>query len=280
LDAENWYSVPLKEVVRAGARALLGRYNGSHIEALTEIYHELILKEENFVQYRMWLSPENQRKFFDGFATSKDFDPLYADNWRSVTQQEIKSAGGAGLLRRYHGSHIMALVQLYPELMLKKDIFLRSKKGWKLSENQRKFFDTFARSKKFNPLDAEKWYCISFKDVLRAGGRGLLQYHKSHVEAIMKAYPELALKKEYFCRSRDVWKIPENRRKFFDSFAISNHFNPLNAAKWCSVSYRHLRKAGARSVLNYYNGSHIKALISLYPELRLKRENFFKSTLR
>ncbi len=34
--------------------------------------------------------------------------------------------------------------------------------------NQRKFFDTFARSKKFNPLDAENWRSVSHDDIIRA----------------------------------------------------------------------------------------------------------------
>jgi hypothetical protein len=33
-------------------------------------------------------------------------------------------------------------------------------------EKRRKFFDEFARSKKFNPLDADKWYFISKKEIL------------------------------------------------------------------------------------------------------------------
>jgi hypothetical protein len=34
-----------------------------------------------------------------------------------------------------------------------------------------------------------------------------------------------------------------------------------------------IAKGGTR-ILNYHNGSHIKALIKLYPELMLKKENF------
>ncbi len=33
--------------------------------------------------------------------------------------------------------------------------------------NQRKFFDTFALSKKFNPLDAAKWYSVTRKDIIQ-----------------------------------------------------------------------------------------------------------------
>jgi hypothetical protein len=32
-------------------------------------------------------------------------------------------------------------------------------------ENRRKFLDDFAKSKHFNPLDAEKWYSITQKEI-------------------------------------------------------------------------------------------------------------------
>jgi len=76
----------------------------------------------------------------DGFATSKKFNPLDAENWYSVTHSEIRRAvsvyiitsfvlilfkGGRTLFNYYNGSHIEALVKLYPELLLKKRKFSR-----------------------------------------------------------------------------------------------------------------------------------------------------------
>jgi hypothetical protein len=69
------------------------------------------------------------------------FDPLIARNWLSVTQDDIKKAvsiririltegvtiilkGGRGILEHHSGSHIQALVELYPELKLEKKMFL------------------------------------------------------------------------------------------------------------------------------------------------------------
>ncbi len=40
--------------------------------------------------------------------------------------------------------------------------------GWKASQNQRKFCDAFARSKKFNPLDSEKWYSVTRYELSKA----------------------------------------------------------------------------------------------------------------
>jgi hypothetical protein len=35
-------------------------------------------------------------------------------------------------------------------------------------EKRRKFFDEFAKSKNFNPLDAENWYSITKAQILQA----------------------------------------------------------------------------------------------------------------
>jgi len=181
----------------------------------------------------------------------------------------------------------MALVKLYPELMLKKGKFLKFKKGWEAQRKQRKFFDKLAKSKKFDPSDSNKWYSITCDDIKRAGGRDLLNYYnrsrRSHIEALVKLYPELRLKKGNFLKLKNLkgWKEPGKQRKFFDEFARSKKFDPLDADKWFSVSHYDIRKAGGSHLLyQYYNGSHIKALVKAYPELMLKKENFWKSKQR
>jgi len=213
--------------------------------------------------------PANRRNFFDNFARSKKFNSVDAEKWYSISRKEILRAGGRGLFHYYNGSHIEALMQLYPELKLKKGHFFLSKKIWKA----RKFFDGFARSRKFNPLDAEKWYSVTHNEIIRAGGgKLLLSYNGSHIRSLMQVYPELMLKKGNFVMSKIGWKAPANQRNFFDGFARSKNFNPLDVEKWHSVTRDEIRRAGGRMVLSYYNGSHIQALVKLYPELMLKRD--------
>jgi len=208
-------------------------------------------------------------------ANSRQFDPLDASKWYFITREEIVSAGGNDVLNYYEGSHITALRKLYPELILKKESFLLSQEGWKAPAKQRKFFDNFANSKQFDPLDAEQWYTVSQKEILNAGGGSLLQYHKgSHIKALVELYPELNLRKESFLKSKERWIEPEQHRKFFDKFAQSKQFDPLDAEKWYSITRKEITSAGGRGALSYYEDSHIKALVELYPELNLKKDNF------
>ncbi len=95
--------------------------------------------------------------------------------------------------------------------------------GWKAPENGRKFLNAFAASKKFNPLDAEKWLSVTCNEIIRAvsffhpsimllifkhyfkGGGGLLYYYKgSFFRALTELYPELPLKKELFLFSTSL----------------------------------------------------------------------------
>jgi len=167
-------------------------------------------KHLNFLE--KWKAVKNQRNFFDLFARSKNFNPLEAENWYSVTLKEIMKAGGRGLLNIYNGSHIKALMQLYPELTLEKRNFWKSESGWKVPRIQRNFFDEFARSKKFSPLDANNWYSVTLSEVITAGGGSLLQYYNgSHIKALVTLYPELMLKKRNFLKSKKGSEIPKNQ---------------------------------------------------------------------
>jgi len=46
----------------------------------------------------------------------------------TLSCNDVKRAGGSGLLSYYNGSHIKALVRLYPKLMLKTGNFLQFNK--------------------------------------------------------------------------------------------------------------------------------------------------------
>jgi hypothetical protein len=91
----------------------------------------------------------------------------------------LKLKGGSELLRYYNGSLIQALTDLYPELLLNQKNIFHSKGSilyltlqlltlslleWEKAQH-RKFFDAFAKSKGFDPLQTEKWYSISRKHI-------------------------------------------------------------------------------------------------------------------
>jgi len=91
---------------------------------------------------------------------------------------------------------------------------------------------------------------------------------------LVKLYPELKLIREKFTTRREDWKDPKKRREFYDQIANSNQFSPLDADKWYSFPWRDIQAAGGNRFIHYYNGSHKNAIMELYPELNLQKENF------
>lgn len=97
---------------------------------------------------------EYRESFFDKLAKSKLFDPFDAEKWHSITHQDIQRAGGNIILSHYNRSGIRALIHLYPELNLKRQNF-KQYNGRVDAKQARIFFDEFAKSKGFSPLDAK-----------------------------------------------------------------------------------------------------------------------------
>jgi len=176
-------------------------------------------------------------------------------------------------LRYYKGSHVRALIEIYRDLkFIKQKLCLKGK--WQDPQKRRQFFDEFAASQLFNPLDTEKWYSIRRKDFADAGGESLLQnYFKgSFIEALIQVYPQLNFQKDQFVNwRRGSWKDPQLRRKFFDEFAASKKFNPLDAKMWYCFSSTEIRRAGGRGILGYYGDSLLTALRHLYREVKFRK---------
>jgi hypothetical protein len=102
-------------------------------------------------------------------------------------------------------------------------------------------------------------------------------------------------------KAKSKWRNPKRWRKFFDEFAKSKNFDPLDAKMWYSISGNEIRKfvvsilnhylslpffklfltivKGGNVMLSYVDGSYIDALIKVYPELKLRRENFLHPRL-
>jgi hypothetical protein len=89
------------------------------------------------------------------------FDPL--SNMTSMAN-EITRVGGEGvILRRPQSIYQQGVSQfllLYKMLMTNCNLAI-VKSQFKTASDRRRFFDQFAESRDFHPLDAEKWYAVT-----------------------------------------------------------------------------------------------------------------------
>lgn len=67
------------------------------------------------------------------------------------------------MLSHHNNNHRVALTELYPDIKLDKEKFLR----WAHPDIRRAFFNNFAKVKGFDPLVAENWYLITRSELLK-----------------------------------------------------------------------------------------------------------------
>jgi hypothetical protein len=125
---ENWYRVTYNDIVVFGGEGVLKHFGRSHVKALCTLYPSIGIIPTKFRNRnnKDWTDPCKRRQFFDDFAKLKQFNPLEAEHWGTVTRQDVISAGGRSALYYYRNSHITALISLYPETGLHKGIFVRN----------------------------------------------------------------------------------------------------------------------------------------------------------
>src|SRR5271170_6889183 len=86
---------------------------------------------------------------------------------------------------------------------------------WKEITNQRKFFDWVGKQLGYKSF--EDWYNITFEDINKHGGSGLLHYYiDSPVNALLSIYPDFDwIIWKFHQVPRGCWKDKKNHRKFF-----------------------------------------------------------------
>eukprot|EP00026_Physarum_polycephalum_P001152 Phypoly_transcript_01153.p1 GENE.Phypoly_transcript_01153~~Phypoly_transcript_01153.p1 ORF type:complete len:800 (+),score=123.64 Phypoly_transcript_01153:87-2486(+) len=280
--SENWYHVTRKHVLaQKGGSSIIAHYKGSYMHAIVDVYPELQLDERRFavMPRYYWHNPKNRRNFLNSFAKSREFDPLIAENWYSITKDAILTEkSGRSFLLYFRGSLFSALSEVYPRVRFDEVMFERNFANfWQSEKNRRGFFDQFAKSNGFDPLVAANWHSISRSTILRtkSGGSVLNFYGGSMVKALLTLYPDIGLEKRQFATTRNFWQDPNHRRQFFDKLAEKKGFDPLIPDNWYSLSKEAIMNEKFGGAVIYHHDDNIaKALLDLYPAIGLKAHKF------
>eukprot|EP00026_Physarum_polycephalum_P003261 Phypoly_transcript_03271.p1 GENE.Phypoly_transcript_03271~~Phypoly_transcript_03271.p1 ORF type:complete len:688 (+),score=73.27 Phypoly_transcript_03271:396-2459(+) len=234
--------------------------------------------------HRFWTSDNkrNLRLFFENIAKSRNFDPLIAENWYSLTNKVVESyKGGDYALKIFNSSLSTAIDQIFPEICIDKSRFKHVyQRYWFDIRNRRKFFESYAAKHNFDPLVPENWYSVLKESIIKEGGRGIIDFYpQSNVRAaILHAFPDIGLdQNKYPTKDRHYWTATERRREFFVSFAGQHNFDPLVPANWYPISHEDIITAkGGYAVLEYYSRNHHLALSSLFPDIGLCADKFYR----
>jgi len=175
----------------------------------------------------------------------------------------------------YYKSLASALAHLYPNIGLDPSQFVKApSKYWQQPQNRRTFFFEYAKKAGFDPLIADNWYPIARETVLsEKGGPSALDFYKgSLAQALISVFPHVRWEPDRFATLQPgpFGSVVENQRRFFDTYAMKNGFEPLVAENWLAVPRESLHtEKGGRAVLAQY-GSLAMALQAVYPSFTIE----------
>eukprot|EP00026_Physarum_polycephalum_P004297 Phypoly_transcript_04315.p1 GENE.Phypoly_transcript_04315~~Phypoly_transcript_04315.p1 ORF type:complete len:712 (-),score=56.46 Phypoly_transcript_04315:8-2143(-) len=230
----------------------------------------------NFAKFTgSWRDMKARRTLLENFAKEHGFDPLNPENWNKRIMKKMALTKGMRSIAKHHNNSIaQTLLDLFPDIGLDK---VKLKSSWTKRENRILFFEAYAKQRGFDPLNPENWRGISlanFKSQKRAGSI-LNHYGGSLARALRDLFPDIGLSRS----SKNSWKDPNDRRKFFEDYATENGIDALNPDHWHSHSLLQIKQAkGARSMISHHNNRVTTALLDLFPDIGLDKSKFTKNS--
>eukprot|EP01114_Cavostelium_apophysatum_P017796 TRINITY_DN5366_c1_g1_i2.p1 TRINITY_DN5366_c1_g1~~TRINITY_DN5366_c1_g1_i2.p1 ORF type:complete len:703 (-),score=141.35 TRINITY_DN5366_c1_g1_i2:17-2125(-) len=306
-DFRDWYKVHRASFAshdrnRTSVLSLLQGRATTYFDALVIALPEHPWQRWRFIDDKdHFQNDDNVRHFLQELKRHKN---LQMDDFYGLSPQEVENFGGGELLRRNNFSLAAPLMKVFPEhnWTLWKFTFL-PQNVWSSLKNQQTFLDYVGDNLGFSA--AKDWYNITADDIVRFGGQGLLNLHKSPWEAVMnvfrakhkwKSWKFEAFKEEkrrdrgeflapLDFRSEVTWEESEvinprllDRNAASDSFWSSpksrrsflDNFaadRAINSFEdWYSVRSVDFEVSGGTHLLRMFGNSAIKMLTSVYPE--------------
>eukprot|EP00026_Physarum_polycephalum_P001051 Phypoly_transcript_01052.p1 GENE.Phypoly_transcript_01052~~Phypoly_transcript_01052.p1 ORF type:complete len:797 (-),score=76.09 Phypoly_transcript_01052:124-2514(-) len=268
---QNWYKQPITSIMTTkGANGVIHYHNYSVSSALCDLFPDIGIDRTKF-HFREFVSitPENRRKVFRSYARDNGFDPLIPENWYSQPIHRIMATKGISTVLAYHNQSVpTALLDLFPNIGLEKDKFFQQN-IWNKISHRRKFFEDYARENKFDPLIPSNWYHLPVSVFLSTKGASrVLTYHNNSLaQGLLDLFPDIGFERAKF--RHNTWTTTSNRRHFFENYAMTNGFDPLQHENWSmQPKSKIIGVKGAHNVLSYHNHSISQALRELFPDMR------------
>eukprot|EP00026_Physarum_polycephalum_P001037 Phypoly_transcript_01038.p1 GENE.Phypoly_transcript_01038~~Phypoly_transcript_01038.p1 ORF type:complete len:1240 (+),score=185.34 Phypoly_transcript_01038:28-3720(+) len=335
LHPSTWNKLKHEVLLDKKGKLLVLKFN-DYVNAIQFLFPEIKF-EGNSSLAPLWHNVENRRSFFEKYARKKRFDPLNPENWYLQSERKLFSVKGTKQILKYHGGSIsQALSDLFPEIGLEpvssqdwSEIAKRnvaSLRGttqmvkppetpaiiplkdldWSNSANRRAFFEDYAKTNDFDPLNAENWYMQTERKIMAVPGiNHVIKHHSGSItQALAELFPEIGiepmsqeewsevLKKnvasfrgttqaitipaapgnESRPKGYTAWNYPRYRRRFFENYAKKKGFDPLKPNNWNNQLKRDIMAVkGASQIIQYHENSIVQALCDLFPEIGLKK---------
>jgi len=285
--AEDWYRIHPKQIANFGADNILQLYNNSFVSALINLFPEKRLQFWRFpkrllqsgftVPKSYWDDQSLQRAFFD-HVMDKELRLRNMDDWYNVNPDSLNSFAKKLIQAHHQSSFQRALTKIYPEYGWKSPNFKETRAGrnyWGEVSAQRQLFEEIGRKLRIKHFT--DWYNVTLKEIIQHGGGTVVigHYKSSHIQALMKLYPEYPWDPLRFqVVRRNTWKSEANRKEFMDN--IGKKLGVEHWEDWYKFVQRDVlnQSRGAYSVLRNHGYSLFQTLKDLYPEHPWKAYKF------
>ncbi len=213
---EDFYRLSLSACYEQNFGPGVERYWGySALEAVQDCFPEYDWKPWLFkrVSKGFWDSPANRRSYMDWLGQRLGYQ--CEDDWYEVVDLDFLQNRGAGIIRRYHGSPVRAVMDLIPGRNWCEWKFRCVPAGfWTVAKNRHRYMRWLGQRLGYRCRD--DWYEVTQLDFLRNKGKGFLDHYcGSPLRAVMDLIPGRNWCEWRFQSVPDgFWDVAQNRHRY------------------------------------------------------------------
>eukprot|EP01118_Nematostelium_gracile_P007656 TRINITY_DN2498_c0_g1_i5.p1 TRINITY_DN2498_c0_g1~~TRINITY_DN2498_c0_g1_i5.p1 ORF type:complete len:321 (-),score=59.21 TRINITY_DN2498_c0_g1_i5:3-965(-) len=201
------------------------------------------------------------------------------EDWYKVTEEDIIKHGGDRLLKtKYKGSVRRIAESVHPDHKWLPWRFSEPTLPgtWNSIEMQREYMEYLGKELKITEMKG--WYNVTKAQISEKGGSSLLKkYNNSPSMMITSILTEHDWDLLQFSNRRGMWDDIQNQERFVRGLA--KQLNITKQEDWYKVTQTQICKHGGAGLLNKYNGSPSRMIMSLLTDHKWKSNQFQERTI-
>jgi len=273
----DWYEKRLSAIYTAVGRE---RHSELKLDAITYLqltYPSFEFKPWLFKMKPMgyWKKKENRVAYVLWVAKKLNIETI--DGWYQVNRSHFAQLQGAGLLQTHTIPELVE--EAYPNQGFNPWLMDAIPNGIAKRRDYQRWLIKKLLKQSSIPLEKEYLYNLEKKDIhdhhkLAAS----LRNHKSFPDFLIDMFPELELSIfEFKRKGRGFWQNEANHRPAVE--LLGSKLGIVKPEDWYDIRVEDFEEEGLFRILEKYESSPAKTIISLFPELDLS-EHLFESNLK
>ena len=245
--AKDWNKISIKQIQLLGGSKLFPKYTLYDLKCMGFPEGESLYNKRR--SFGFWDDSENIKKFLN--SLQQKYSLKTAEDWNSVTQNQIKLHGGRTLLLKYSLYDLKCLG--FPE---GKSIFdKRQQVGyWDDIENVHKFLKEIQA--KFNLQTPEDWNSLTASQIQNNGGGTIINKYSMYDLKCMGCSEGYSIYNKR--QTSGYWNDMKNIYQFLEEIKIKYNLN--NVDDWNSLTIKQIISHGGNSLLTKFSMYDLKCM--------------------